>query len=85
VETLKAAGFGTLTGRPPLRSPARGRGRHERGFWEVVLMRPLTVGDGLVALTEGTVVNLAFAIWNGSAGDRNGEKNVTIWHRLAVE
>jgi hypothetical protein len=30
-------------------------------------------------------VNVAFAVWNGSQMDRNGQKSVTIWHRLKFE
>jgi hypothetical protein len=27
---------------------------------------------------------LAFAVWNGSQMDRNGQKSVSIWHRVEV-
>jgi hypothetical protein len=30
-------------------------------------------------------VSVAFAIWNGSAGDRDGKKSVTIWQELVLE
>jgi hypothetical protein len=29
-------------------------------------------------------VPVAFAVWNGSAGDRDGKKSVTIWQELAL-
>jgi hypothetical protein len=28
---------------------------------------------------------VAFAVWDGAAGDRDGLKSVTIWHELALE
>jgi hypothetical protein len=27
---------------------------------------------------------VSFAVWNGSAGDRDGKKSVTIWQELLV-
>jgi hypothetical protein len=38
-----------------------------------------------VRLAPGTVVPVAFAVWNGSAGDRDGKKSVTIWQELAIQ
>jgi len=37
-----------------------------------------------VTLAGGSSVSIAFAVWDGSAGDRNGQKSVTIWHRLDI-
>lgn len=85
VDNLHAAGFGTLTARTPGPAAVEGRGRWERGFWEVVMLRPLAGGGDLVAFEPGTEVCVGFAAWNGRAGDRDGEKNVTIWHCLHVE
>jgi DMSO reductase family type II enzyme heme b subunit len=42
-------------------------------------------GQGAVALRPGTALPVAFAVWNGSAGDRDGKKSVTIWQELKVE
>jgi DMSO reductase family type II enzyme heme b subunit len=38
-----------------------------------------------VALTADSTVPVAFAVWNGSAGDRDGKKSVTIWQDLKIE
>jgi hypothetical protein len=27
---------------------------------------------------------VSFAVWNGSAGDRDGKKSVTIWQDLVI-
>jgi hypothetical protein len=29
-------------------------------------------------------VRVAFAVWNGHAGDRDGKKSVTIWQDLVI-
>jgi DMSO reductase family type II enzyme heme b subunit len=41
-------------------------------------------GQGSVALPPGSIVPVAFAVWNGSAGDRDGKKSVTIWQDLKI-
>ncbi|MAG59137.1 MAG: hypothetical protein CMJ83_22860 [Planctomycetes bacterium] len=84
VETLHAGGFGTLSPRLPPFSKTDGRARHERGFWELVIIRSLDDGGAGLSLSAGAEVSCAFAVWNGTAGNRNGEKNVTIWHRLSI-
>jgi DMSO reductase family type II enzyme heme b subunit len=52
-----------------------------------VLLRRSLEGKtkGAVRLTPGTTVPVAFAVWNGSAGDRDGKKSVTIWQELHIE
>ena len=42
-------------------------------------------GEGAVTLGPGTTVPVGFAVWNGSAGDRDGKKSVTIWQDLVLE
>ena len=41
-------------------------------------------GQGAVALRPGSTVPVGFAVWNGSAGDRDGKKSVTIWQELKI-
>ena len=41
-------------------------------------------GKGAVSLTPDSIVPVAFAVWNGSAGDRDGKKSVTIWQDLRI-
>jgi hypothetical protein len=38
-----------------------------------------------VPLRPGAPVEAAFAVWNGSAGDRDGKKSVTLWQELTLE
>jgi DMSO reductase family type II enzyme heme b subunit len=60
--------------------------RHSGDRWEVVFVRALAPrAEGEVALEPGRRVQLACAVWNGSAGDHDGRKSIGIWHELALE
>jgi hypothetical protein len=82
-DNLVAGGFGTLTA-DPLASVA-GWGQWRRGMWRVVLTRPLRVGrDGNIELAEGTSTDVAFAVWDGAAEERDGMKSVSAFARLRI-
>jgi len=58
----------------------------EGGRWSVVLLRDLSKpAPGDVLPRVGQALPVAFAVWDGSAEDRDGRKSVTIWHELALE
>jgi mono/diheme cytochrome c family protein len=78
-EDLMAKGFGTLRARADQLVAARGV--HASGSYRVMFTRALQAA-GRVELSRGAIVPVAFAIWNGDAGDRAGQKSVTIWHEL---
>ena len=42
-------------------------------------------GPQAVTLAPGATVPVGFAVWNGSAGDRDGKKSVTIWQEIVLE
>jgi cytochrome c oxidase cbb3-type subunit 2 len=85
VEDLAAQGFGTLRARPRIEQKIDARGVYGRGSYEVMFRRSLApTGQGAVALQAGATVPVAFAVWNGSAGDRDGKKSVTIWQDLKI-
>lgn len=85
-EDLTAQGFGTLRARPMTDQSVVATGEYELGSYEVQFVRPLrSVGQGSVALAPGMRVSIAFAVWDGSAGDRDGKKSVTIWQELVLE
>ncbi len=66
----------TATGRAtpqPAGRPVAHRARHDEGRWTLVLEVP--------DQAEGTPV--AFAVWDGEAGDRDGLKWFSIWYVLA--
>jgi hypothetical protein len=83
---LEAQGFGTLTMRPRTSQVVTASAAWKDGRWTVVLRRPLEVPAGAgVALAPGDSVSAAFALWDGEARDRNGQKLVSIWHDLRLE
>lgn len=86
VEDLDAAGFGTLTSQPPDSQNVHGASEHRDGTWRVVMSRDLTVGDPSDAtlVPGGPASVVAFAVWDGSHGDRNGQKSVSAWLSLAL-
>jgi mono/diheme cytochrome c family protein len=84
-EDLVAEGFGTLRSRGRSRQNVEAVGVHEKGAYRVQLRRRLG-GDGkdAVSLRPGSRAAVSFAVWNGSAGDRDGKKSVTIWQELRI-
>ena len=85
VEDLNAGGFGTLTSQDPDSQNVTGRGVWKDGFWEVVYVRDLVSEyEGDIPLRANSDISIAFAIWDGEHNDRNGQKSVTIWHKLVI-
>ncbi len=75
VDNLVAGGFGTLTADPT--ALVNGWGAWRNGMWRVVFRRPLSVGrEGNVELAADDWTDVAFAVWDGSAGERDGMKSV---------
>lgn len=83
---LAAKGFGSTTFRPKASQRVTAAGVWKDGRWTVVLRRPLevTANEG-VALAAGETRSIAFALWDGEARDRNGQKLISIWHDLKLE
>jgi hypothetical protein len=85
-EDLVAQGFGTLRARPRGDQVVHARGVYATDTYRVIFRRALMPkGEQSVVLTPGTLVPVGFAVWNGSAGDRDGKKSVTIWQDLRIE
>ncbi len=89
VEMLAARGPGTLSGKPANMQIVQGQAAYERGMWSVQLQRTLALPDAESgterAFQSGDYLPVSFAIWNGSAGDRDGMKNISIWQKLVIE
>jgi len=84
-EDLTAQGFGTLRARPRIDQKVDAKGIFAASSYRVMFRRSLKpTGKGAVALSPGSTVPVAFAVWNGSAGDRDGKKSVTIWQDLKI-
>jgi mono/diheme cytochrome c family protein len=85
-EDLRAEGFGTLRARPRPDQAVEAHGTWGTGSYRVVLRRRLKgQGPEAARLRPGSTIPVAFAVWNGAAGDRDGKKSVTIWQELQLE
>lgn len=83
---IQAKGFGSTTMRPKTSQVVQARGDYKDGRWTVVLRRPLQVAkEAGLPVASGEKVSVAFALWEGSVHDRNGQKMVSIWHDLTIE
>jgi hypothetical protein len=77
VEDLVAEGPGTLS---PAPAPvSRGVGVRTKGGWAVVITRPLPDG-----LSPRSRTQIAFAVWNGGAGEVGARKMRTGWVPLSM-
>ncbi len=90
VECLVARGPGTLAGKPANVQVVEGQAVYEQNVWYVQMQRSMSLphndehGDER-AFQAGDYLPVSFAIWNGSAGDRDGKKNISIWQKLVIE
>jgi hypothetical protein len=75
VEELNATGFGSLTAQPADSQDADGLGAWADGRRRVVLRRALSTKDALrdARLGGRPSFHAAFAVWDGAAGDRDGQ------------
>ncbi len=83
---MNAEGFGTLTPQPSEDQQIRGSGAWREGRWRVVMIRPLATSSAQDRqFKPGETIPIAFAVWDGSQRDRNGQKAVSIWQELRLE
>jgi len=84
-EALTAQGFGTVGPRGGAPSSWSAKGAWKDGYWDVVFSRAMDARiKGEPGLSPGLSAFLAFAVWDGAFNDRNGQKSVSVWHRLEV-
>ena len=73
VQEMIAEGFGTLTNQPIIATVANGSW-HD-GQWSVVFLRPMETGDTAdYQFSPGARDVVAFAVWEGRAGNVSGRK-----------
>ena len=85
-ENANAAGFGTYTPQGEKGQDVQGKARWKEGVWRLVMTRTLKgLGRGDVSLRPDGRASIAFAIWDGGAGDRDGQKSVSIWNSLVFK
>lgn len=86
IEKGVAAGLGSYTALGARAQNVEGTSVWKGGLWRVSFVRDLTAaGASDIAFRPGQKLSVAFAVWNGSAGDRNGQKTVSIWNTLSLE
>lgn len=86
IQESNAYGFGTLVIQKPKQQGVSGGAMWKGGRLRAVFLRGLR-GDNHrdVDLSPGRKVPVAFAVWDGRNGDRNGQKSVSSWHFLELE
>ena len=83
VENLVAEGFGTLTTSEI--QDVDGAGVWNDGQWRALFVRDFVAADPeLTSFAIGKVTQVAFAVWDGNAGDRNGQKSITTFVDLQL-
>ncbi|WP_324757493.1 ethylbenzene dehydrogenase-related protein [Haloarcula sp. GH36] len=78
-QELLAGGVGSTTAfdQPAVQAEAS----YDDGTWSVVYARSVDAsGDNRTTITDDGDLDVAFAVWNGSNGERAGQKSVSEWH-----
>lgn len=84
VEDLNAERFGTLTLQDS--QDVMGNGIWSGGKWRVVFFRPMMDKDkDDIQFKKGAMIPIAFAVWDGSNLEKDGQKSITTWHEIKVE
>jgi complex iron-sulfur molybdoenzyme family reductase subunit gamma len=82
VDNLLAGSFGTLTQAPD--QVVQGSGEWRKGKWRVLFARDLTTDGDYSQFAEEESTNIAFAVWDGTGGERDGIKSVSQFLTLEV-
>ena len=82
VDNLLSGSFGTLTQAADQVVQGTGEWRDDR--WRVVFGRDLAVEGEYTRFAEGASTNVAFAVWDGAKGERDGMKSVSQFLTLEV-
>ncbi len=83
VENTVAAGFGSLTSAEV--QDVDGYGEWRDGRWRALFARDLAAADPSFAdFAAGGDTMVAFAVWDGGDGDRNGQKSIAQFIELSL-
>lgn len=84
-QNIYAEGYGSTSDAPS--QPVEATAERTDDGWAVTFVRERGVGNEYDATFDGdTSVYVGFAVWNGSADERNGQKSITLQYReLDVE
>jgi complex iron-sulfur molybdoenzyme family reductase subunit gamma len=82
VQNLVSRAFGNIG--PAGAQDVTGEGVYANGRWAVVFARDMAgANDSLVSFRDTGKTDMAFAVWDGTAGERNGQKSVSTFVRLS--
>lgn len=85
-EEAQAKGIGSYTAMKIQTEVVDAKSLWKGERWVVVFKRELKVKDSdRIEFAQGKTINIAFAVWDGSKQDRNGQKMISIWNELTVE
>lgn len=83
VENLVAEGFGTLTSAEI--QDVNGRGEWRDGRWRALFHRSLApTTEGFAEFVVDGHTKMALAVWDGAAGERNGQKSITQFVEFGI-
>ncbi|MCH8327023.1 MAG: c-type cytochrome [Candidatus Marinimicrobia bacterium] len=86
IEETGATGPQTLVSKSGKRHNVSGGGQWDGKQWSVVFVRKLNIRKKKsVKFKKRGTYPVAFAIWNGNVGDRNGQKSVSTWYKLELK
>ena len=80
VQKMRAQGFGSIEPDPV--QDAEGMGSWRDGEWRIAISVPRK--QAKFSFEEGSAFLLAFAVWDGSRDERNGQKAYSLWQNLGV-
>jgi len=83
VQNLVARSFGTIG--PASEQPVSGRAGYSEDTWSVVFSRSFAApGPDQPGFAVGGRADVAFAVWDGSNGDRDGQKSVSQFVQMSL-
>ncbi|MFN7182150.1 MAG: ethylbenzene dehydrogenase-related protein [Planctomycetota bacterium] len=86
IENLTAHGAETISSRAISSQNIAGRGMWNNGKWQVLFIRELKTDQrDEIQIEPGRKIPIAFAVWDGSQHDRNGQKLISTWYYLYLE
>lgn len=87
VKLLNAAGFEKIEQRDAGKIGLTGAGVYNKGTWRVVMKRSLKTDekDKDIQFEEGKFIPLAFAVWDGTNGEKGSKHTMTTWYWLFLK
>lgn len=84
IQNLQAGGFGTLSPDGPGDQIIEGAAQRTSSGWAIVFVRRLQpTNPSDMVFDPSRPMHVGFAVWDGHNQDRNGQKSISIWHKLA--